>query len=133
MSGRGQTPAIGARVLTTISGRLLGQEISEGFFPLFSRFGHALKKDKRAFYWRRLTGTINFPPPGLLGNPSPLHDKRIVRWVKFITHALLHGDGWFKFQTRPLIIGWAVHGFAANCDSMTANGSDAGVQISGRG
>ena len=25
----------------------------------------------------------------------------------------------------PLIIGWALYAFAVNCDSMTANGSDA--------
>jgi hypothetical protein len=75
------------RVLTTISGHLFGQEVPEGLFPLFGCLGHALKKHGRAFYWRRLTGIINFPPPGLLGSPSPLHDKRIVRWVKFFTHA----------------------------------------------
>jgi hypothetical protein len=37
-----------------------------------------------------------------LGGPSPLHDERIVRWVKFITHAFLDGDGSVKFQTRPI-------------------------------
>lgn len=97
MSGRGH-----ARVLTTISGRLLGQEVSEGFFPLFSRLGHALKKETRAFYWRRLAGTINFPPPRLLGSPSSLHDERIVSWVKFFNHALSDGDGRVNFQTRPV-------------------------------
>ena len=35
-----------------ISGRPFGQEVSEGFFPLFGRLGHALKKDGRAFYRR---------------------------------------------------------------------------------
>jgi len=82
-----------ARVFTTISGRLFGQEAPEGLFPLFGCLGHALKKDGRAFYWRRLASTINFPPPGFLGSPSPLHDERIVRWVKFFTHELLDGDG----------------------------------------
>ena len=107
------------RALITISGRP---------FPFFGCLGHALKKDGRAFYWRRFTGTINFSPPGLLGSSSSLHDERIVRWVKFITHTLLHGDGRLKFQTGPLIIGWAVYGFADDCDSMTANGSDAGFK-----
>src|SRR5215469_7647215 len=74
--------------------------MSEGLFPLFGCLGHALKKDARAFYWRRFAGTINFPPPGLLGSPSPLHDERIVGWVKYFTHELLDGDGRVKFQTR---------------------------------
>jgi hypothetical protein len=85
--GRQGTGTTRRRVLTTISGHLFGQEVPEGLFPLFGCLGHALKKHGRAFYWRRLTGIINFPPPGLLGSPSPLHDKRIVRWVKFFTHA----------------------------------------------
>src|SRR5215471_18805033 len=71
-----------------------------GPFSLFGCLGHALKKDGRAFYWRRLAGTVNFPPPGLLGSPSPLHDERIVGWVKYFTHELLDGDGRVKFQTR---------------------------------
>src|SRR5262249_62389602 len=45
-------------------------------------------------------GTINFPPPRLLGSPSPLHDERIVGWVKYFTHELLDGDGRVRFQTR---------------------------------
>ena len=32
------------------SGRLFGQEVCEGLFPLFGCFCHALKKDGRAFY-----------------------------------------------------------------------------------
>ena len=58
------------------------------------------EKYRRAFYWRRLAGTINFPPPRLLRIPSPLHDERIVSWVKLFTHALLGGDGRVKFQTQ---------------------------------
>src|SRR5262249_11133491 len=73
--------------------------MSEGLFSLFGCLGHALKKDGRAFYWRRLAGTVNFPPPVLLGSPSPLHDERIVGWVKYFTHELLDGDGRVKFQT----------------------------------
>ena len=36
--------------------------------------------------------------------------------------------GDLSFKSDPLIIGWAVYGFAVNCDSMTANGSDAGFK-----
>jgi hypothetical protein len=76
----------------------LAQEVSEGFFPLFGRLCHALEEDRRAFNWRRLTGTINFPPPRLLGIPSPLHHERIVSPVKFFTHAPLDGDGVLSFK-----------------------------------
>ena len=86
----------------TISGRPFGQKVSECAFPRFGCFCHALETDRRAFDRRRLSGTINFPPPRLLRIPSPLHDKRIVRWVKFFTHVVLNGDGCFKFQTRPI-------------------------------
>jgi hypothetical protein len=34
-------------------------------------------------------GTINSPPPRVFGSPSPLHDERIVGWVKYLTHELL--------------------------------------------
>src|SRR6516165_5444101 len=71
----------------------------ERLFPLFGCFCHILEKDRRALYWRRLAGTINFPPPRLLRTPSPLHDERIVSWVKSFTHALLDGNGRSKFQT----------------------------------
>ena len=37
-------------VSTSGSGRLFGQEVCEGLFPLFGCFCHALKKDGRAFY-----------------------------------------------------------------------------------
>jgi hypothetical protein len=33
--------------------------------------------------------------------------------------------GDLSFKSDPLIIGWALYAFAVNCDSMTANGSDA--------
>jgi hypothetical protein len=78
---------------------------ARGPFSRFDCLCHALEENGRAFYWRRFTGTINFPTPGLLGSPSSLHDERIIGWVKFFNHALSDGDGWFKFQTRPLIIG----------------------------
>jgi hypothetical protein len=84
-----------------ISGRPFGQEVPERLFPLFGCFCHAFEKYRRAFYWRRLAGTINFPPPRLLRTPSPLHDERIVSSVKLFTHAsqcaaafsLIHGNG----------------------------------------
>jgi hypothetical protein len=70
----------------------------------------------KKLYWRRLTGTINFPPPRLLRIPSPLHNERIVSWVKFVTHALLDGDGALNFKSDPLLIGLALYGRAARCD-----------------
>jgi hypothetical protein len=72
----------------TISGRPFGQEVSERLFPFFGCFCHSLEKDWRAFYWRRPAGTMNFPLPRLFRIPSPLHNKRIVSWVKLFTHAL---------------------------------------------
>ena len=48
---------------------------------------------------RMLAGTIDFPPPGFRRIPSPLHDERIIGWVKFFTHASLDGGGRPKFQT----------------------------------
>jgi hypothetical protein len=83
-----------------VSGRPFGYEVPERLFPLLGCLCHALEEDRRAFNWRRLTGTINFPPPRLLRSPSPLHDEPIVRWVKFFTHELLDGDGRVKFQIR---------------------------------
>src|SRR5436309_2696482 len=38
-------------------------------------------------------------PPGPLGSPSPLHNERIVNWLKFFTQASLDGDGHLEFQT----------------------------------
>jgi hypothetical protein len=84
-----------------ISGRPFCKIVPERLFPFFSCLCHALEKVRRAFYWRRLTGTINFPPPRLLRIPSPLHDERIVSWVKLLTHLLLDGNAHLKFQTRP--------------------------------
>ena len=73
-----------------------------GLFSLSGRHCHALKKDRRAFYWPwpRPTGTVNLPPPRLGRVPSSLHDERIVGWIKFqfFTHAGLDGDGRLKFQ-----------------------------------
>jgi len=74
-------------------------------FPLFGCFCHAFEKYRRAFYRRRLAGTINFPPPRLLRIPPPLHDERIVSWVKLSTHALLDGNPRLKFQTRDVLGG----------------------------
>jgi hypothetical protein len=34
-----------------------------------------------------------------LRSPSPLHNERIVNWLKFFTHASLDGDGHLEFQT----------------------------------
>jgi hypothetical protein len=99
--------------------------VPERLFPLFGCLCHALEKDRRAFYWRRLTGTINFPPPGLLGSPSPLHDKRIVCWVKFFTHALLNGDGRIKFQTKTVDLNMK----AALPTTLQASDSDGGVGV----
>jgi hypothetical protein len=60
-----------------------------GLFSLSGRHCHALKKDRRAFYWPwpRPTGTVNLPPPRLGRVPSSLHDE--VGWIKFqfFTHA----------------------------------------------
>jgi hypothetical protein len=64
----------------------LARKWPKRLFPLFGFLCHALEKDGRAFYWHRLTGTINFPPPRLLRIPSPLHDERIVSQVEFFTH-----------------------------------------------
>ena len=75
----------------------------EGLSPLFDCLCHAIEENGRAFYWRRLTGTINFPPPRFLGTPSPLHGERVVSWVKFFTHALLDGDGALSFKLDPLL------------------------------
>ncbi len=36
--------------------------------------------------------------------------------------------GDLSFKADPLIIGWVVYGFADDCDSMMANGSDAGFK-----
>jgi hypothetical protein len=80
------------KIQDEIAGNSLGnrrpfaQEVPEGLFALFDCFCHAFKTDGRALYWRRPTGTINLPPPGLREVPSLLHDERIVGRVKYYTH-----------------------------------------------
>ena len=81
------------------SRRLFGQEACEGLFALLDCLCHALKKDGRALHRVMLAGTIDFPPPGFERIPSPLHDERIVGWIKLFTHASLDGGGRPKFQT----------------------------------
>ena len=99
-SGRSvQEPAAARSQILWLSRRPFGQEVPEGLFTLFDCFCHAFKTDGRALYWRRPTGTINLPPPGLREVPSPLHDERIVGRVKYYTHAHLDGGRRLKFQT----------------------------------
>ena len=71
----------------SVSRGLFGQEACKGLFSLFGCLRHAFKKAGPAFYQPRTTGAIDFPPPGLRGTPSSLHDERIVGRVKFFTHA----------------------------------------------
>ena len=66
----------------SVSRGLFGQEACKGLFSLFGCIRHAFKKAGRAFYQPRTTGAIDFPPPGLRGTPSSLHDERIVGRVR---------------------------------------------------
>jgi hypothetical protein len=80
-----------------LSRHLFRQQVHEGFFSLFKRLSHALKKDGRALHRVILTGTIDLPPPGLGRIPSPLHDERKIGWVKL--SCTINGDGRLNFQT----------------------------------
>ena len=108
-SGRSvQEPAAARSQILWLSRRPFGQEVPEGLFALFDCFCHAFKTDGRALYWRRPTGTINLPPPGLSWPSSSLHGERIVGWIKFSPHHALErkrGSTWMicLHREQPLI------------------------------